>query len=154
MTALMKMTHHEIDNSLRNNPYTARVLHTYEQHQDNLDVLDEKLAQLDTRFGQERSSLLGTRPVKDGDTHIQHRFNPSASGADKDIQQLHQIEVGQTLLNSLDGSEERFYQKMSAAIQGQKMFGAGPTMASQLGRMRESSLADDKPKERITINTF
>ena len=64
MTALMKMTHHEIDNSLRNNPYTARVLHTYEQYKDNWDVLDEKLAQLGNSFNQERASLPHAQHIK------------------------------------------------------------------------------------------
>ena len=86
MAALLKMTRSDIDDSLRNNPYTARVLHTYEQHQDNLNVLDEQLARLDQRFRQEHGSILGTRQVHDGDTHIHHRFNPSARGADKEIQ--------------------------------------------------------------------
>ena len=154
MTALMKMTHHEIDNSLRNNPYTARVLHTYEQHQDDWEALDKKLEQLGNSFNQERASLLGMRPLKDGDTHINTRFNPSASGADKDIQRLHSIEVGQALLESIHCGEEQLYLKMNAAVQGVRPFSGGFTVASQLYRQRENAAADDTPKERITINTF
>ncbi len=148
---IRKMSTYEVESSLRNNPYTAKVLSVMGANKDDIDAQDAALSRLDKMFRNEHGSILGTRDVKDGDTHIQHRFNPSAKGADQDIQRLHQIEVAQTLLNSLDCHEDRFYQKMSAAIQGQKLFGAGPTMATSLMRMRDNALGDQSPKERVTI---
>lgn len=148
---IRKMSTHEIESSLRNNPYTAKVMSAMEENKGDIDVQNKALGRLDKMFRDERASILMSRDFKFGDAHIHHRFNPTAIGADKEIQRLHQIEVAETLLNNLDCSEERFYQKMSAAIQGQKLFGAGPTTATQLMRMRERELGNQSPKERVTV---
>ena len=148
---IRKMSTYEVESSLRNNPYTAKVLSVMGANKDDIDAQDTALNRLGKMFRNERASILGTRDFKDGDTSVKHRFNPTAQGADKDLQRLHQIDVAETLLNSLDCSEEHFYLKMSAAIQGQKLYGAGPTTTTLLMRMRERELGDQSPKERVTI---
>ena len=90
---IRKMSTHEVESSLRNNPYAAKVMSAMEENKGDIDVQNKALGRLDKMFRDERASILMSRDVKFGDAHIHHRFNPTAIGADKEIQRLHQIEV-------------------------------------------------------------
>ena len=150
---LQKLSRDHIDQVLLANPYVQEINKIMTSGQD-IQAVDDALGIVSDKIAQRRDNIRGQSYPKDNPTVMRTGFNVCAPDAAGKLDQLDTLDIGQAYLETIScDNDDDQYLKLNAAVQGYKL-DAGPSFTTALRHKREAALADNTPKDQLTVKAI
>ncbi len=151
--ALQKLSWDHIDQVLSANPYVQEINKIMNSGQ-GIQAVGDALGIVSDKIAQRRDNIRGQSYGKDCSSVMRTGFNVSAPDAAGKLDQLDTLDIGQAYLESIScDNDDDQYLKLNAAVQGYKL-NASPSFTTSLRNKREAALADNTPKDPLTVKAI